>query len=309
MNARRRPASPIESDRRGMIPAVRGGEWPLIGVRQPRRATIQCTQLLRWFGLLQFRGLLAGLLLVCTCIGAGSELRAQTAHFSGMVRTLGSGDPLNPVGVAVDRTGDVFIADATDNAVKEMVAVNGSIPTSPTVLTVGSGFNHPEGVAVDGNGNVFVADQFNNAVKEIVAGTGGAAVGKVNSASTVKSLGSGFNHPEGVAIDGSGNVFVADLGNNAVKEMLAVGGSIPASPTIKAVGSGFSQPTAVAVDGSGNVFVADTLNNVVKQIVAGTGGAAAGTVNSSSTVKILGNGFSEPDGVAVDSSGNVFVAD
>ena len=249
------------------------------------------------------------LLLACMCIAGGSALRAQTAHFAGMVRTLGGAGPLHPVGVAVDRSGDVFIADATDNAVKEMVAVNGSIPTSPTVLTVGSGFNHPEGVAVDGNGNVFVADQFNNAVKQIVAGTGGAAAGTVSSASTVKSLGSGFNHPEGVAVDGSGNVFVADLGNNAIKEMVAVGGSIPASPTIKTVGSGFSQPTGVAVDAKGNVFVADTLNNVVKQIVAGTGGAAAGTVNSSSTVNILGNGFAEPDGVAVDSSGDVFVAD
>ena len=243
------------------------------------------------------------------CITGGSLLWAQTAHFASMVRTLGSGSALNPVGVAVDRSGDVFLADATDNAIKEMVAVNGSIPVSPTVLTVGSGFNHPEGVAVDVNGNVFVADQFNNAVKQIVAGTGGAAAGTVNSASTVKSLGSGFNHPEGVAVDGSGDVFVADLSNNAVKEMVAVAGSIPASPTIRTVGGGFNQPPAVAVDGNGNVFVADTINNAVKQIVAGTGGAAAGTVTSSSTVDTLGNGFSEPDGVAVDGNGDVFVAD
>jgi sugar lactone lactonase YvrE len=252
-----------------------------------------------------------GILLALVSMAGGSApaLWAQTAHFGGVVSTLGLDSFLNPVGVAVDRSGNVFVADPTDNAIKEMVAVNGSIAASPTIHTVGSGFNRPAGLAVDGSGNVFVADQYNNAVKEIMAGTGGAAAGTVNSSSTVKSLGSGFNQPEGVAVDGSGNVFVADLGNNAVKEMVAVGGSIAASPTIRTLGGGFNAPTGAAVDGSGNVFVADTLNNAVKQIVAGTGTAAAGTVNSTSTVNTLGNGFSEPDGVAVDGSGNVFVAD
>src|SRR6202041_3211436 len=67
--------------------------------------------------------------------------------------------------------------------------------------------------------------------------------------------------------DGNGNVFVADSGNSAVKEILAVNGSIPASnPTINTLGSGFSEPSGVAVDGSGNVFVADSGNNAVKEI-------------------------------------------
>jgi streptogramin lyase len=56
-------------------------------------------------------------------------------------------------------------------------------------------------------------------MKEIIAGTGGAASGTVNSSSTVNVLGSGFSGPYGVAVDGSGNVFVADTGNTAVKEL------------------------------------------------------------------------------------------
>jgi streptogramin lyase len=60
-----------------------------------------------------------------------------------------------------------------------------------------------------------------------------------------------------VAVDGSGNVFVADSGNNAVKEIVAAGGYI----TVNILGSGFSRPGGVAVDGGGNVFVADTFNH------------------------------------------------
>ena len=78
----------------------------------------------------------------------------------------------------------------------------------------------------------------------------------------MNTLGSGFSYPCGVAVDGSGNVFVADTDNNAVKEILAAGGYT----TVKTLGSGFSDPTGVAVDGSGNVFVADTCNNAVKKL-------------------------------------------
>ena len=113
---------------------------------------------------------------------------------------------------------------------------------------------------------------------------------------TVNTLGSGFSGPDGVAVDGSGNVFVADTGNNAVKEILAAGGYT----TVNTLGSGFNQPFGVAVDGNGNVFVADTINSAVKEILAAGG---------YTTVHTLGSGFSGPFGVAVDGSGNVFVAD
>ncbi len=110
------------------------------------------------------------------------------------------------------------------------------------------------------------------------------------------TLGSGFNGPSGVAVDGAGNVFVADTYNNSVKEILAAGGYT----TVNVLNSGFWNPAGVAVDGNGNVFVADTDNNAVKEIMAAGG---------YTTVNTLGNSFSSPRGVAVDGSGNVFVAD
>src|SRR5580704_7230022 len=112
----------------------------------------------------------------------------------------------------------------------------------------------------------------------------------------ISSLGNGFSSPEGVAIDANGNIFVADNGHNAVKEILAAGGYT----TINTLGSGFSSPFGVAIDASGNVFVADTGNNAVKESLA-----AGGYI----TVNTLGSGFLSPTGMAVDASGNVFVAD
>jgi len=98
-------------------------------------------------------------------------------------------------------------------------------------------------------------------VKEIVA-----ANGVVSSSSTVNTVGSGFSEPFDVAVDGSGNVFVADGGSNTVKEIVAVNGVVSSSSAVNTVGSGFFQPTGVSVDGSGNVFVADFYHNAVKEI-------------------------------------------
>ncbi len=171
-----------------------------------------------------------------------------------VVNPLGSGFN-KPQGVAVDGAGNVFVADTNNNQVREILAVGGSIPASPTILTLGGGFTYPLDVAVDELGNVFATDPFNNnAVKEIPPGC--------TSESCVITLGSGFSLPFGVAVDGAGNVFVADTGNGAVKEILAAGGYI----TINTLASGFNNPTGVAVDGFGNVYVADRDNNRVVKL-------------------------------------------
>lgn len=187
-------------------------------------------------------------------------------------------------------------------------------PGYAVISAVGSGFAYPYATAVDGGGNVFVADINNGTVKEIEAGTGGNAAGVVSSSSTVVTVGSGFSAPQGVAVDGSGNVFVADYGSILVQEIQAgtagnAAGVVSSSSTVVTVGSGFAGPTGVAVDGPGNVFVSDFKNASIKEIEAGTGGNGAGAVSSSSTVVLVGSGLTNPQAVAVDSSGDVFVAD
>jgi DNA-binding beta-propeller fold protein YncE len=208
---------------------------------------------------------------------------------------VANGNFSSPFSVAVDGSGNVFVADFNNNVVKEILAAGGY--TTVNTLAVANGnFNGPTGVAVDGSGNVFVTDCNNNAVKEILAAGGYTTV------NTLAVANGNFNRPYGVAVDGSGNVFVADYGNNAVKEILAVGGYTTVN-TLAVANGNFNGPSDVAVDGSGNIFVADGNNNAVKEILA------AGGYTTVNTLAVANGNFNDPSGVAVDGSGNVFVAD
>ena len=185
----------------------------------------------------------------------------------------------------------------------------------------------PNGVAVDGSGNVYIADQNNNAIKEWSAAT--------QQVTTLVS--SGLDAPSGVAVDGSGNVYIADTGNNAIKEW-----SASTQQVTTLVSSGLNQPTAVAVDGSGNVYIADHRQQrdqgVERRDAAGDHAGVVGaelrlmawrwTAPATSTSRIptttrsrsgapstqqvttlVSSGLSDPSGVAVDGSGNVYIAD
>jgi sugar lactone lactonase YvrE len=92
--------------------------------------------------------------------------------------------------------------------------------------------------------------------------TGRPAAQLAHAAPRQVTIGVTFNHPAGVAVDGSGNVYVADYGNNRVERLVA--------GTWTTIGSGFINPWGVAVDGSGNVYVADTYNGRIERLAAGT---------------------------------------
>ena len=217
---------------------------------------------------------------------------------AGCVTTLVASGFNEPDGIAMDSAGNIYVASPFINSVSKILAVNGTIPASPTVITLSSSFNSPYGVGVDGSGNVYVADTGNNAIKEILA-----VNGSIPASPTMVTLGSGFAAPSGVVVDRSGNVYVADRGNNAVKEMVAVNGSIPASPTIISLGSGYAQPNGLGLDASGNLYVADEGNGAVKELVA-----VGGSIPASPAILTLNNSLNRPTGVAVDANGNVYVA-
>ena len=121
-----------------------------------------------------------------------------------------------------------------------------------------------------------------------------AAAGYVAAAGPTTLASTALNHPYGVAVNASGNVYFADSGNNAIKEWIA---ATQSASTL--VSAGLSGPRGVAVDAAGNVYFADSGNNAIKEWIAAT----------QTVVTLVSSGLNDPTGVAVDSWGNVYLAD
>jgi streptogramin lyase len=233
----------------------------------------------------------------------------------------------NPFGVVADASGNVYVADAGNNRIRLITTATGMVSTFAGTGIVGASnvpdsvsFSSPLGVAVDSSGNVYVADYENNLIRKITSagvtstlagsGAGGADDG-LDTAAT-------FNLPEAVAVDAAGNVYVADNGNNLIRKVTPAGqvstfaGSGQAG---SANGTGnaasFNSPFGIAVDAAGNVYVADSGNNLIRKItpsgsvstIAGSGARGAKDATGTSA------SFNTPAGLAIDKSGNIYVAD
>ena len=260
--------------------------------------------------------------------------------YGGMAAVAGTGTPGNsgnggpavkaqlgmPVSVAIDPSGNLFIADSASNTVREVAASTGIIKNA-----LASSLNHPAAVALDPSGNLYVLDQATSTVRRMSPSTGsaamvaGSAVGNPGYAGDKGPATSAqLNRPSGIAFDQTGNLYIADTDNNRVREVAASTGVIT---TISGDGNAgysgdggpatlaqVSHPAAVAADGKGNVYIADTGNAAIRKVdartgvittVAGTGIIGFSGDNAAATSAQL----DEPQGVSVDSSGNLFIAD
>ena len=206
---------------------------------------------------------------------------------------------LHPQGMAVDSSGNVYIADSNNNRVLKETLSGGSYTQSTIPAT---GLAGPEGVAVDGAGNVYIANTEGGS-----GGNGNVLLETLSGGSYTQSTipATGLMSPIGVAADDSGNVYIANFGGggngNVLLETLS-GGSYTQS-TIPA--TGLAGPIGVAVDGSGNVYIANlnggsgATGNVLKETLSG------GSYTQST---IPATGLLGPEGVTVDSNGNVYIA-
>jgi hypothetical protein len=289
--------------------------------------------------------------------GLSARLEAQSVYATPYTFTLlagegspgsadgtGSGAQFNqPAGVSLDTSGNLFVADKNNQVIREITSgglvttfagTAGSFGTADGTGSVAR-FNQPTGVTVGSGGDVYVADSGNNTIRKItpqgvvttLAGTAGTAGSTDGTGATGL-----FNQPHSIAIDSSGNLYIADFGNNMIRMVTQSGvvttlagvaaaasaadtSGAPANPG-HADGTGasasFNQPAGIAIDSGGNLYVADSANDTIRKVTsagvvttfAGSPGAAGSTDGTGSAAR-----FNSPRDLTVDSSGNVFVAD
>jgi hypothetical protein len=239
-----------------------------------------------------------------------------------------------PYGVAMDKAGNLYIADTDNNCIRKVdatgtittVAGNGEAGFSGDGGTAtNASLNAPSCLALDGVGNLFVTDVFNNRIRKVgtngiittVAGNGSAGYFGDGGTATNASL----SYPLGLAVDGAGDLFIADLGNNRIRQVNARGiiSTVAGNGSAGYAGDGgpaanasLSYPSGVAVAGS-DLFIADTYNNRIRKVDAN---GIVTTVVGNGVAGFAGDGgqatnasLSYPFDVEVDAANNLYVAD
>jgi hypothetical protein len=236
-----------------------------------------------------------------------------------------------PAGVAVDGSGNLYVADYNNHAIRKITPAGvvttlaGRPGTSGTNNGTGTAarFTNPLGVAVDTNGTVYVGDSGNNAIRKITpAGVVTTLAGLIGTSGTNDGVGAAarFNYPEDVAVDGSNYVYVADEGNSCIRKVAPDGTVTTLAGLSGNSGSDdgtnstarFSSPLGIAVDSAGNLYVGDSGNQLVRKItpdgvvttIGGQAGTSGSTEGSGSEAR-----FNSPQGLAVDANGFVYVTD
>ncbi len=250
----------------------------------------------------------------------------------------------DPMGVAVNASGDIFIADTGNNVIRK-VAPDGTITTIAGDFALGSGYsgdgyaatgaqlNAPTGLALDDNGDLFIADSGNNVIRKVKLSTGtittvagDVALGSGFSGDGYAATGAQLNAPNGIAVDAAGNLFIADTGNNVVRRV-STEGIITTVAGNYALGPGYGGdgyaatsaqlciPNSVAVDAAGNLFITDTGNNVIRMV------DPTGTISTFAGNCDLGPGYGgdghaaanarldNPNGIVINGNGNLYIAD
>jgi len=273
---------------------------------------------------------------ISTIAGTGGTAYSTTAGSSGDGASATNAFLNAPISVAVDSSHNIYIADSNNNKIRKIAG--GIITTLAGKTNAGfSGdggpavnalFNSPYALYFDNSGNLFIADLLNQVVREILAA--GGTIQTVAGNNTNGYYGDNgvatnaeLSNPFGVAVDSAGRIYISDSNNNRVRVVNPATGIITTyagngynlygGDNGPAVNASVNRPEGLAVDAAGDLYIADNGNNRIRRVAAnGTITTVAGTGTAGSTgdggpaTKAL---LSHPWGVALDSSGDLFIAD
>lgn len=262
---------------------------------------------------------------------------AGTAGLAGYTNDKGAAARFKrPTSVTTDSSGNIYVADSFNDAIRKInpsgvVTTLAGKPPNPFsrggVDGVGqsAGFTNPGGVATDNAGNIYVADSNNDTIRKITtAGDVTTLAGKSVLGVADHTDGTGpaarFSLPRGIATDTAGNVYVADSNNNTIRKItpssvvttLAGKAGVTGHANGMAASASFNEPWGIAVDKAGNIFVAEAGNNSIRKInPAGVVTTLAGRAGEEGHADGTGAvaRFNDPQGIATDTAGNVYVAD
>lgn len=245
---------------------------------------------------------------------------AGTTNTTGSTDATGAAALFNhPAGITTDSAGNVYVADHYNHTIRKITPTGAVSTLAGSAGTWGrtdatgaeASFASPSAVATDHAGNVYVADTMGNAVRKITPS---------GVTSTLANAAAGIGHPTGIATDSTGNIYVADSFSHTVHKitpsgvMTTLAGTAGASGSIDATGAvaRFNSPAGVITDNAGNVYVVDYGNSTIRKITpSGVVTTLAGTVGIYGNIDATGAAarFYHPTGIAIDSKGNLYVAD
>ncbi len=260
----------------------------------------------------------------------GDHSRAGQNYGDGGLATLAG--LYDPVGVAVDASGNIYISDSGNQVIREVTKTTGDISTavSGSVGSPAATLVYPYGITVDSSGDLFITDLGNSRILEDISGIISTVAGMAGSAGYTgdggKAIDARLNSPTAVAVDSAGNIYIADglnfvirkvdnSSNHIITTVAGNGLNGYSGDGGPATAAEIEQPWGVAVDSSGTLYISE-INSVVRKVDAASGiiSTVAGNVHLGSGYGGDGNVataamLSEPWGLAIDNSGNLLIAD
>ena len=259
-----------------------------------------------------------------------------TAGYSGDGGAATSAELGYPYSAVVDTAGNLYIGDYNNNRVRKVspggiistIAGNGIRGFSGDGSAATSAeFYYVNDVIIDGSGNLYIADQDNDRIRKVtpggiistIAGGGNSGLGDGGPATLAE-----LSAPNSLAVDGQGNIYITDNGNQRIRKVTISTGIISTiagngtygynGDNITATAAELSSPSQIAIDGLGNVYIADFNSNRIRKVTVSTGIISTIAGNGSNIYSGDGGlatsaGLTSPGGVAVDRAGNIYIAD